>query len=512
MSHIPCSRFPILIALLGLLAATLACSIGAAQPAAKPTVVITSPPAGTSFAVGQDVVVQSVAADPQGISRVELWVDGQLVHTLAVAPAATSYAASQPWKPAVIGSHIVEVRAYNVNNVTNDPVQVIVTVAEAVANATPSPTTGPGAAATDTATPTAPPGAGSPLPPTPAYGGQPTIVALIGLNVRSGPGTAYPVIGSLPAGQAARIAGQNPDGTWWQIVYPPDSGGRGWVSSGAQYGTAYNTESVPVVEVPLLPTYTPTNTPSPSATPTNTPTIVNPPAAQYDLYVRRMDFPSSNFEVGATINLAIMIATDISPSGGPFFPASYFRWRQGPTFPWHEEYCPANTHYANCTKNVSFSYAAPGSYAVEVEADSRGEIAETNEGNNLKSYTINIVGGAPVTHATGALDIPQTYMADLDAGAVTESGADIWFEAVSATERYVTPRNGAAIVKVGTGGISRDMCASASVSTARINVNDLPAGTYVCVRTNEGRVSGFRVNAAVGPSPGTLRIGFTTWE
>jgi hypothetical protein len=225
-----------------------------------------------------------------------------------------------------------------------------------------------------------------------------------------------------------------------------------------------------------------------------------------------MDFPSPDFVVGATINLAIMIATDISPSGGPYFPASHFRWRQGPGFPWHEESCPANTHYANCTKNVSFSYSAPGSYAVDVEADSHGEVAETNESNNLRSYTIDIVGGAPVTHATGALDIPQTYFADLDEGAVTESGADIWFEAETATERYVNPRNGATIVKVGTGGISRDMCASAALSTARININDLPSGTYVCVRTNAGRVSGFRVNATVGASPGTLKIGFTTWD
>jgi formylglycine-generating enzyme required for sulfatase activity len=113
----------------------------------------------------------------------------------------------------------------------------------------PTPTTPP----TDTPLPTTPP-TDTPVPATLPYGGQPTIVALSGLNVREGPSTLYPAIGSLSTGQAYRITGQNAIGTWWQIVYPPDSDGRGWVASGAQYGTASNVENVPIVEAPPLPT------------------------------------------------------------------------------------------------------------------------------------------------------------------------------------------------------------------------------------------------------------------
>ena len=54
-------------------------------------------------------------------------------------------------------------------------------------------------------------------------------------------------------------------------------------------------------------------------------------------------------------------------------------------------------------------------------------------------------------------------------------------------------------------------CSTARYSPGRISIRDIPVGTYVCVRTNEGRYSEFRVNARVGPSPGTLRIGYTTW-
>ncbi len=118
-----------------------------------------------------------------------------------------------------------------------------------------------------------------------------------------------------------------------------------------------------------------------------------------------------------------------------------------------------------------------------------------------------------ITHSTGPLSIQQTYLADLDEGKITSgTTADIWFEAVTATQRYVTPVNGARIAKAGMTSIGRNGCAAAPLSSTRININDLPIGSYVCVRTNQGRYSQFRVNAAVGPSPGTLVIGYTTWQ
>lgn len=102
-----------------------------------------------------------------------------------------------------------------------------------------------------------------------------------------------------------------------------------------------------------------------------------------------MDF-SSNLMVGETIAMTVMIATDIYPTGGPSFPASHFRWRQGPTFPWQEEVCPESTTAASCSKTVYFSYTTAGDYTVEVEADSRNEVRETDEGNNAKSWTLTI--------------------------------------------------------------------------------------------------------------------------
>ncbi len=121
-------------------------------------------------------------------------------------------------------------------------------------------------------------------------------------------------------------------------------------------------------------------------------------------------------------------------------------------------------------------------------------------------------GGAPVTHKTGPLSIPQTYRADLDNGTVSSGGADIWFEADTATRRYITPVNGAKLAIHSGGATSKQVCADTPKTSNRIPIASVPVGTYVCVLTNEGRDAIFRVNAAVGASPGTLEIGFTTWE
>jgi hypothetical protein len=122
----------------------------------------------------------------------------------------------------------------------------------------------------------------------------------------------------------------------------------------------------------------PAPTPSPAAT------------AWYDLYVRRMDFTTDTPALGEPVQMFVMIATDTYPSQGPYFPDSAFRWRKGPAYPWQEEACPANTRYANCVKTLQFSYDQSGSYEVQVEADSGQQVVEADEGNNTKSWTVNV--------------------------------------------------------------------------------------------------------------------------
>ena len=90
--------------------------------------------------------------------------------------------------------------------------------------------------------------------------------------------------------------------------------------------------------------------------------------------------------------------------------------------------------------------------------------------------------------------------------------ADFVYQEVSATQRYVFPISGATIAKSGTSPIGASGCAALALSTTKIDVNDLPAGTFVCVLTSSGRYSEFVVTETVGVSPSPLKITFTTWE
>lgn len=130
-----------------------------------------------------------------------------------------------------------------------------------------------------------------------------------------------------------------------------------------------------------------------------------------------------------------------------------------------------------------------------------------------RAFECDTAAARPRTFSTAALEIRQTWTADLDHGAVGNSAAaDIWFQAETADLLYISPRNGA---RLGVGDRSNRGyagCSSARFTRNRVSLRDIPVGSYVCVRTNEGRISQFRVNDISGGSPKTLKIGYTTWQ
>jgi len=99
--------------------------------------------------------------------------------------------------------------------------------------------------------------------PTPEPG-DPTgvVIAPDGVNVRTGPGTAYQVIGMVPFGTSGEIIGKSADGAWWAALAPNAPNGTGWVSASFVEGT--DVDDVPVLPAPPLPTATAVPTPEPS--------------------------------------------------------------------------------------------------------------------------------------------------------------------------------------------------------------------------------------------------------
>jgi len=155
------------------------------------------------------------------------------------------------------------------------PTPTIVPLAAAEVNVTPTPTAVPTATPTEavTATPT-------PLQPTdtPAPS-RPTALVLSpeqsrrvegrvtasALNVRTGPDTAYPIVGGLSLDDSVEVVGKNAAGDWLQIAYPTNGEGRGWIAA-AYADLTGSLAAVPEVSAPPPPP--PTPTPMPTFTPT----------------------------------------------------------------------------------------------------------------------------------------------------------------------------------------------------------------------------------------------------
>ncbi len=103
------------------------------------------------------------------------------------------------------------------------------------------------------------------VPPTPEPEDPTAVVtARSGVNVRTGPGLEYTVLGTAPYLTELEVTGVSADGTWWVVAIPPNyNGGQGWLAD--EYVDVKNTNDVLVIPAP------PTPTPAATATPTATP-------------------------------------------------------------------------------------------------------------------------------------------------------------------------------------------------------------------------------------------------
>lgn len=128
-------------------------------------------------------------------------------------------------------------------------------------------------------TPEPPPPPPPPDTPTPSI---PTVTALGDLNIRSGPGIEYDVVGFMRGGDSALVVGTTAV-NWWKIECPGHiTGAECWVSGDPRYSSAKNTENIPWVSVP----------PTPSPIPA-TPTLVPPTPTQTSVPPTQTSMPTS---------------------------------------------------------------------------------------------------------------------------------------------------------------------------------------------------------------------------
>jgi hypothetical protein len=223
-----------LISFLCLVALLAACGPQAQQYSGAPLAWIDSPLDGFVLPLAP-VDVMSHAADPTGIARFELSVDGGVISTdPSPDTAAAIVTIHQAWIPTAPGVYTLKVRAMNPAGIWSDYAVAVVTIVGE------SPPDQPGSAQ---ATPT-------------LAASQPRGTVTINAVCRAGPNMNYAILLYLASGETVDINGQN--GNWWQIVRP-DGYGNCWVS-GSVITVVGDTNNVPVMDVPL-PTVLPTDVP-----------------------------------------------------------------------------------------------------------------------------------------------------------------------------------------------------------------------------------------------------------
>jgi uncharacterized protein YraI len=129
--------------------------------------------------------------------------------------------------------------------------------------------------------------AGPPVTLPTAVPGAPVATALEPVNVRSGPGTEYPIYGVAAGGDSAEVVGISTDGLWWVVRLPVElvGQGQGWVYS--EYVEVTGEEDFPVIPSPERPPSLVVPTPGPgvpAATAIEAINLRSGPGTQYSSY------------------------------------------------------------------------------------------------------------------------------------------------------------------------------------------------------------------------------------
>lgn len=135
------------------------------------------------------------------------------------------------------------------------------------------------------------------------------LVAPGAVNIRSGPGLNYDVIGTLNANTTMPISGRNGPASWWQLKIA--GGATGWVA--ASVVNATNTDVVPVVDAPP---------PAQSAAPAAPEPVADNPPPQQPRYQYEPTGWYDDGNAGLTRFLGDIKDVDGNPVNGVFVQAS----------------------------------------------------------------------------------------------------------------------------------------------------------------------------------------------
>jgi hypothetical protein len=119
-------------------------------------------------------------------------------------------------------------------------------------------------------------------------------------------------------------------------------------------------------------------------------------------------------------------------------------------------------------------------------------------------------------YKTAKIELKPSFHVDLDEGespADSNADRDLWYESISAVERYLTPVNDAEAF-LWTDGVPdfEDCDDDGELSDDRIDFDDFEVGDWLCFQTSEGRIGRFEIEKISGANPPVLTIDIRTWK
>ena len=343
----------------------------------RPVVTIISPANGAEIAVNVKADISVVAADTTGVTRVQLFVNGQVVKTVSSQTAGgdVTFSTLLDYTPPTLGTIQVQVYAFR-GSISSDPTTLSLTVVQPPTS-TRLPTTAPIII-------TSPPVV-NPFDPTCR------LLVNTSLNLRTGPGINYDRILTLNANTVVPITGRLGDNSWWQVRVGTTTG---WVSN--QFITLYgNCSGVIIPPIPPTPTPRVGATVTPSVTvaaptavpPTQTPTSLPLP----DLVITTFN-GSETLVLGAGGTPVTSLYTVVITNTGGGMAAQFNNI---------VNISPPSTDYQlgvvgnlsasqSVTLTINLTFSAAGTYTLQARADNLSQVTEISEVNNLGLFTVTV--------------------------------------------------------------------------------------------------------------------------
>ena len=123
---------------------------------------------------------------------------------------------------------------------------------------------------------------------------------------------------------------------------------------------------------------------------------------------------------------------------------------------------------------------------------------------------------AQPTHVDGIGVITRSYLFDLDTGAAAISGGDFWYHHDQGLPDELAPfdplePHSATMRRMGALRPTYHDCATAPLTMKPVAFSKLPNGTWICFRTNRGRVARIKVLHQPVKGDRRFRFAYLTW-